>query len=281
MTIIAVNKMWSTDGGTVTTPKADATDKQYAITEGYQVTCTADTTFFEVQQATGVPQNGDQHSSGEAVFVTASNPTRISPIFWQVIIGYEGESPDPDAVEVEWSDVTSTEPIDRDYSGKAILTVNGEQVDGLTMEVPDQIAVITKKYRTIDLPSVAAYRNATNSDTFLGWPPGTARLIGFSARNRYKYNQPQEQWTVTARIQFRKGLAGATDAQAWYKRWRHEGFYVKSGSIVVRALDDNGQETVKPVLLKSDGTQETDPAAALFYYTQVYGSLPYSGLGLL
>jgi len=281
MTIVAVSQMWSQNGGTVTTPKADATDQQYAITEAYQVVCTVDTTFFEVKEATGVPQNGDQHSSGRAIFVTTVNPVQLSPILWQVTVGYEGESPDPDSVEIEWSDVTSTEAIDRDYNGDAILTFNGEQVDGLTMEISDQVAVITKKFLTIDLPSIAAYRHATNSDTFLGWPPGTARLVGFSARNRYKYSQPQEQWTVTARLHFRKGLAGATDAQAWYKRWRHEGFYVKSGSIIVRALDDNSQETVKPVLLKADGTRETDPAAALFYYTQVYGSLPYSGLGLV
>jgi hypothetical protein len=42
-----------------------------------------------------------------------------------------------------------------------------------------------------------------------------------------------------------------------------------------------GQEVTKPVLLKADGTVETDPAAAVFNHTQVYDSLPYSGLGLL
>ena len=86
---------------------------------------------------------------------------------------------------------------------------------------------------------------------------------------------------MTARIQFRAGLAGATNAQAWYKRWRHEGYYIKDGSLIRRATDSQQQEVAKPVLLKADGTEETNPDNALYKYTQVYGSLPYSGLGLV
>lgn len=283
MSVVDVTQMWSQNGGTITSPKADATDLTYSLTEAYLIAVTNGTTRAEVEAASGVPLNGEQYSDGRAAFVTTRNYTQLSPILWQAVIGYEGESADPDSVEVEWSDVTTTEPIDRDYNGDAIVTENGEQVDGLTMEISDQIAVITKKFLTIDLYAVGLYRHATNSDTFLGWPPGTARLVGFSAKNRFKYGQAQEQWTVQARFQFRRGLAGATDAQAWYKRWRHEGFYVRSApaGAIFRARDSNGLETTKPVLLDADGVQETDPAAALFVYTQVYGSLAYSGLGLI
>lgn len=283
MSVVDVTQMWSQNGGTITSPKADATDLTYSLTEAYLIAVTNGTTRAEVEAASGVPLNGEQYSDGRAAFVTTRNYTQLSPILWQAVIGYEGESADPDSVEVEWSDVTTTEPIDRDYNGDAIVTENGEQVDGLAMEISDQIAVITKKFLTIDLYAVGLYRHATNSDTFLGWPPGTARLVGFSAKNRFKYGQAQEQWTVQARFQFRRGLAGATDAQAWYKRWRHEGFYVRSApaGAIFRARDSNGLETTKPVLLDADGVQETDPAAALFVYTQVYGSLAYSGLGLI
>jgi hypothetical protein len=51
--------------------------------------------------------------------------------------------------------------------------------------------------------------------------------------------------------------------------------------VIMRAVDEMGQEVSKPVLLKLDGTQETNPNAAAFIHTQVYGSLPYSGLGLI
>lgn len=193
MSIVSVSQMWSQNGGSFTNPKADGLDIQYRLTEAWLVVCTVGTTISEILTASGLPQNGQAHSVITNAFATSVDPAQISPICWQVNIGYEGETADPETTEIEWSDVTSTEPIDRDYDGNAILTANGEQVDGLTMEISDQVAVITKKFLTIDLPSVALYRHATNSDTFLGWPPGTARLIGFSARNKYKYGQAQEQ----------------------------------------------------------------------------------------
>jgi hypothetical protein len=149
------------------------------------------------------------------------------------------------------------------------------------MDVADQVVVITRKFTSINTAGIALYRRATNSDEFLGWPPGTARLVGFSAKNRFVYGGIQEEWTVTARIQFREPFAGTTPAQTWYKRWRHEGLYVRHNGLIVRAIDDNYQEVTKPVLLKIDGTQETNPDNAYFAHTQVYGSLPYSALGLI
>jgi hypothetical protein len=86
---------------------------------------------------------------------------------------------------------------------------------------------------------------------------------------------------VTARIQFREPHANTTAAQAWYKRWRHEGLLVKKDGAKGRALDDFKQEITKPVLLKLNGEEETNPDNAVFIHTQVYGSLPYAALGLV
>lgn len=283
MTVVSVEEMWSQRGGTVTNPSKDGLDLTFSFTRAFSVVTTIGTLEDDVLSSTDLPANGEQHDTSVAAFVSSRQATQLSPILWQVVVGYDGESPDPESVEVEWTDASSTEPIDRDYNGEAIVTANNEQVDGLTMEIADQVAIITKKFVTINTYAMSAYRHATNSDTFLGWPPGTCRLVGISAKNKFKYNQAQEQWTATFRFQFRAGLAGATDAQAWYKRWRHEGFYVRDtiGGAVYRARDSNGLETSKPVLLDANGLIETDPAAAIFIYTQVYGSLPYSGLGIL
>lgn len=283
MSVTEVTKMWSKDGGSSTSKKLDPNDRKWSFTEGYQVTCTPDTDTPTVMSAQnfGLPGHGDQHPSGIAAYVESLVPTRISPILYQVMVGYEGEALNPATVDVEWSDITTTEPIDRDWNGDAIVTANGEPVDGLSMDISDQICVIRRKFMTINTAAIAQYRRATNSDTFLGWPPGTARLVGFSAKNAFIYGAAQEQWDVTARIQFREPFANTLPAEAWYKRWRHEGLYILDGSTVRRATDDTGQDVAKPVLLKEDGTQETDPANAYFFHTQVYGSLPYSGLGLV
>jgi hypothetical protein len=280
MTVVNVTKMWSKNGGSLSSARLSAIDQIWSNTEGYQVLTTIGTQEDAVVAAVGIPRIGDQHSTGIESYCESVDPQQVSPIFWMVTVSYRGV-PNDDAVEVEWTDTTTTEPIDRDITGRAIMTVNLEPVDGLSMDVADQIVVIRRKFLTINTAGIAAYRRSTNSDTYLGWAPGTARLVGFSAKNRFAYNGIQELWDVTARIQFREPYANTTPAEAWYKRWRHEGLYIKDGSIIRRATDGQGQEVVKPVLLKLDGTQETDPDAAYFFHSQVYGSLPYSALGLI
>lgn len=280
MSIIAVTQMWSRRGGSGTSLKYDNFPTVWSHTASYQVVADIGENEETVGGAAGIPDYGDQHPTGVDSYVSSKQAQQVSPILWIVTVGYDGKAFDAN-VDISWSDASSTEPIDRDFYGRAILTANGEPVDGLSMEIADPVVTIKRGFFSIDTFSVGAYRHATNSDTFLGWPPGTARLVGYTANNQFKFGAPLEQWEVTARIQFRYPLAGATAEQAWYKRWRHEGLYVRHGSVVRRALDNLGQETTKPVLLKADGTQETDPDSALFIYTQVYGSLPYSGLGLI
>tara|TARA_R110000822_G_scaffold17178_3_gene57945 strand:+ start:631 stop:1479 length:849 start_codon:yes stop_codon:yes gene_type:complete len=282
MSVVNVTKMWSKNGGSLSSRLLSSIDQVWSNTEGYQVLTTAGTQEDAVVAASGIPRIGDQHSTGINSYCEKVDPQQISPIFWTVTVSYRGIVNDS-SVEVEWSDSTSTEPIDRDINGYAIVTANGEPVDGLSMDISDQVVVIRRKFASINTASIGAYRRSTNSDTYLGWAPGTARLIGFSAKNKFAYGGLAEAWDVTARIQFREAYANTTPAQAWYKRWRHEGLWLKNpnGGLPIRAIDGQSQPVSKPVLLKLDGTQETNPNAAYFFHTQVYGSLPYSALGLI
>ena len=284
MSVVDVTKMWSKDGGQISSEKADPFDRQFSFTEGYQVLTDADhETNYVVENSVplGLPFIGYIHPSNVNAFVKRINPQRLGPRFWVIDVAYEGIENNDAAVDVEWSDVSTTEPIDRDWNGRAIVTANGEQVEGLSVEVADQVVVIRRKFHSINTYAIRAYRRATNSDSFLGWAPGTARLVGFSAKNQFKFGAAQELWDVTARIQFREPFAGTTAAQAWYKRWRHEGLLIKDGGIIRRATDTMMQEKTKPVLLKMNGQEETNPDNAVFIHTQVYGSLPYSALGLI
>jgi len=280
-----VTQMWSRRGGSFTSEKFDTFANNWTLQEAYQVVHTVDTDQKTIVEAAGIPAYGATHPAVAGSYVEKKDVEVVSPIMSIVSVGYLGMSFDAGDVEVEWSDAATSEPIDRDINGRAILTVAQEQVEGLTVEIADQVVVIRRRFVTINTNSIAAYRHAVNSDTFLGWPPGTARLVGFQARSRFKYNAPLELWDVTARIQFRYPYMGATAAQAWYKRWRHEGLLVLGTANDIstrqRARDGLGQEVSRPILLKEDGTQETNPDNAKFYYTQVYNSLPYSGLGLL
>lgn len=280
MSVLDVTQMWSKTGGSLSSAKLTSLDQVWANTEGYQVLTTIGTGEDAVVAAVGIPRIGDQHWTQVDSYCEKIEPQQVSPIFWMVTVSYRG-IPDDAAIDVEWTDSITTEPIDRDINGRAILTANFEPVDGLSMEIADQVVVIRRRFQTINTAGIATYRRATNSDTFLGWPPGTARLVGFSAKNSFLYGSPNERWDVTARIQFREPYANTLPYQAWYKRWRHEGLYIQKLGEIVRATDDQGQEMTKPVLLTAAGTQETNPDNAYFVHTQVYGSLPYSALGLI
>lgn len=285
MSVVSATKMWSKAGGSVSSEKFDPFDVQWAFTDGYDILTSVPMTdgALVVNSAIplGLPNIGDQHESNVNAFVNRITPSRISPILWRAIVAYEGISNDQAAVDVEWTDVTTTEEIDRDWNGRAIVTANNEQVDGLSMDLSDQVVVIKRKFFTINTYAIRLYRRATNSDTFLGWPPGTARLVGFSAKNQFKYGAAQELWDVTARVQFREPFNGTTAAQAWYKRWRHQGLLINDGGTIRKATDGLGQEVTKPVLLRVNGEQETNPDNAYFVHSQVYGTLPYSALGLV
>jgi hypothetical protein len=293
MAAISVTQMWSKEGGSGESEKYDSFASKFSHTEGYQVEAEPGDSPEDVLAADGIPAYGARHRSGADSFVKSKTAEPAGPIFWVVMVNYEGQRFDGN-VDVEWTDTTSSEPVDRDYSGRAIVTANNEQVEGLTYELSDSICVIRRKFFVFNAYTTNVYRHATNSDTFLGWPPGTARLVGYSAKNQFKFGMPLEQWDVTARIQFRVPYMGATPAQAWHKRWRHEGLLVRTEPPYVfgedavpveqwpisRARDANNQEVTKPVLLRQDGTQQINPDLAYFQYTQLYGSLPYAALGL-
>ncbi|HUS38332.1 MAG TPA: hypothetical protein VMX74_02725 [Pirellulales bacterium] len=285
MTVLAITEMWSKKGGSVTSAQFSPTDLTYQFTRGFQAVTTIGTQEDEILAHIDMPYFGQPHPNGSPAFVTSINLEQVSPIMWTGTVGYTGENGTfevpTDEVEVEWTDTATTEPVDRAYNGAAIVNVNGEPVDGLSIEVADQVVVITRKFATINTYGIRQYRRATNSDAFLGWPPGTARLTAYQAKNIFKFGAANEGWTVTARIQFREPFANTTAPQAWYARWRQEGYYVNDGGDIRRARDDAGNDVVRPVLLKADGTQETNPANAVFVHTQLYGSLPYSALGLI
>ena len=281
MSVTSVTQMWSRDAGDSSSPDADPNGFEFNFQTAYQVL--VDNPLDDqtvVLTAAGLPKIGDVFPGAADAYMVGAKATRINPVFWIVDINYKG-TPAIDAnVIVTWGDTSTTEPVDEDINGRAIVNVNNEPVDGLTMDIADQTCTIQRKFYFIDTFAIYQYRHATNSDTFLGWAPGTARLTGYSAKNRFKYGAAQELWDVTATFQFRYPYR-VTAAQAWYKRYRNEGMLVKKNGVLQRAVDELTQETTKPVLLKTNGEQEYDPASAVWLTSQVYGSLPFSSLGLL
>lgn len=278
-------KMWSRDESESSSP--DGIKRTVRYREAYTVTLAASDPIETAYSAVGLPLVGSIYPNSSSIYCTSVKPRRTSPILATVDIEYvgeyapeaedtPGESPATNAPpEISWTDVKTDEPVDEDFDGNPIVTANDEPIMGVTTEVADQVVTIKKNYLAIDLYAISEYRRSVNSDYFLGWPPGTARLIAFSARKVTSY------WEVTAQIQFRRPYRTTPD-KAWYKRVRHEGFYVKDSSgRIVRAVDDNKEPVTRPVLLAEDGTREENSENAHWLEFKVFGELPYNALGLV
>lgn len=284
MAIIGVQRMWSKHDCQVQASRV-------TITEAYQVAHDINTNWSSIYNAidpaTGVkvPIIGDKYNrnglSLPMVSAKTSSLTQVSVIMSIVTISWEGtdDTVEPtQGVKISWTDTETDEEVSEDFTGKPICTVNGEPIEGVTMKKCDQIVTIERRFEDFNAYSINAYRHSVNSDTFMGYPPGMARLTNYSAT----FNAPF--WDVAASIQFRYPFR-TTPAKAWYKRVCNQGYYIKSGSEIKRATDDllggPGEPVVKPVLLKTTGAHEPVTANATWLEFQVYGSLPYNALGLI
>lgn len=292
MSIVDVKKMWSKDSGTVRTE--DGRTWTARFTEGWSILHSADATMLEICSAAGLPAAGQPYPGTDFVLAKSWSPSRVGPIYSVGVIEYEGEVGGPGGSgapgsspitsigpKITWSDTETDEPIDQDFDGNPILNVNGEPIEGLTTKLPDQTVTIQRNFLAIDTYAIRRYRRSVNSDTFLGWPPGTVHLTGYSALNVYS-SGGQGYWDVTANFTFREPYNTTAD-HAWYKRVRHEGYTIRetAGADPIPAPDGHKGTTRIKVLLKNDGTRETNPANAVWLEFKQYEPLPYNSLGLL
>lgn len=268
----------------------DGKARIYSRERAFTVTLAADDPLEETYNAAGLPLVFDLFPGSSHVVCRNLDVQRVSPIMALVVAQYRGEigqdglesSPIDNPVIVTWRNVTTDEPIDEDWDGNPIVTANNEPIDGLTERVPDQQATIERNFLGVDIYAVSAYLRSSNSDTFLGWPPGTCRMMEYSATRIYNTTDPGF-WKVSATFQFRIPYRTTAD-KAWYKRVRHEGFLVRdaAGEEPHHAWDKKTKTTAsRPVLLKEDGTLEENPENAHWLEFKTLDSLPYNALGLV
>ena len=283
MPVLSVEKSWSRTGSSY--GSQDGYTYTATFSEGYQVVHTYDTTEEEILFATGIPRVGDLYPNTFAICKKVGNVSKVGQLMSIVPVEYDGQvgptgiadNPLNHRPKYSWTDATTNEPIDQDVNGQPIVTVNGEPIEGLTMEVADQVLTVQRNFALFSPWLTHQYRHSVSSDVFATFPAGTARMIAFSADSQdaatFSY------WSVTAKIQFRYPY-NTTPDKAWHSRARHEGFYEKIGTRIVKAAV-NGEPVVKPVLLKADGTRETVAANAIWLYFPRYTPLPYNALGLV
>jgi hypothetical protein len=241
---------------------------------------------YTVRANSLIPRKNDPHPNNFNLRVTNVDVSRVSLLIYECAVTYDSpprpESSEEEtlpfewAAQVEWRAVSSDEAVDEDISGAAIVTAGTyEPIEGVTMPIADLAVSITKNMPTFNPLLISEYTNAVNSDTFLGFAAGLARVMDISARTAVKEDIPYIE--VNAVIQFRKPIR-TTAAKAWYVRTLNKGFYEVKGGRIVRARDDENEFVSAPILLDAAGARTT---TAHFLEFEVMESKPFSALGLL
>lgn len=289
MTIISVDKMWSR-----TSSDANYSDNfrrlDIGFEEAYQVLHDPNEPAVNIYQAPGIPAAGSSYPGFPFVVAETATIETVSPIFSIVGVKYRGEvgpggpaAPSPLLAppKIDWDDVETEEEVEEDWDGFAIRTVNGEQYKGFRRPIADQTVTVRRNFALFNPYVQARYRQSVNSDTFLGWPPGTARIVKFSASN--VIDKTLGYWEVTCTIQFRYPYKTTPD-KAWYKRVIHEGLWERVGSGAnarIRIAQVEGKDVTKPILLDANGYRLPDGALAVFLEFKIFDTLPFNALGLL
>ena len=295
-------KMWSRAGSS-----ADATDNfrklKAAFTEAYQVLHDPWSTEFDIYTAPGLPYVGQPYPGTDFVLAKRGGITKVGPILSIVTINYEGEvaplssngqpigSPINNTPLVDWGNVITSEEIDTDINGIPLCNVIGDLTKGLKKMIVDQVVTIERNFITWNTYLQSRYMSATNSDEFLGWPPGTGKVMDLSANN--VIGQTNGYWKARLKIQFRIPYR-TTPERAWWLRYVNEGYYEWFGQVQgpptqdgiypsnrVRIVDENKQPVNKPVLLDQNGKKLDNVFAAVWNERQIYESLPFNALGFI
>ena len=158
---------------------------------------------------------------------------------------------------IKFSSVSEEVPTDIDADGNAIINIGtNEPVEGVTRTSVDLLAVITKHFRPFDPAAIKTFAGAVNTDTFLGQPPGTVKVVSEITADPSEYNG-LTYYTVVFPAQIREPFATSAD-KAWYHRRVHKGFYELKNGEVIRARDGLQQYVTTPVLLDANGARLPD-----------------------
>ena len=248
-----------------------------------------------------VPADKSPHPYFHGLRCNNVSVQRRGALHFEVSVSYESppyKEPDENGQEqgplaqptqINYFSITSEEAIEDDRTGKPIVTKNGEPIEGLTRPISDLGIRLQKNFASFDPATFYLYSDCVNSDTFLGFPPGTLRIASIQADEQFYTDEEGNEivyFSIQVEIHARKPYQ-VPAAKSWYKRVRHEGYYVKeSGSTnrAVKAIDKEGMPVSKPVLLDEEGFQLPIPADALsltanYLLFEVFEQISFASMG--
>lgn len=237
-------------------------------------------------------QAGSFHPDNPLLICQDVRCNRIGPTYYEAEGDYaslpsasEGlqqlQHPDAPGWSIRFGNADSQEPVDTDYNGNVLRTYTNELIHGVTAEISDFTITFSKSRLAFNPFLLAVYKNAINTDSFIGLPPGVCRITQTGGGVSVTDNALTSEVSVT--VQVRIPPPWTTNAKAWYKRIRAEGYYVKDrDGNIGRPVDEYGEPKVVPTAHRTVagtglaiGTALTIDEPAQFYEFPVYPERPY------
>lgn len=229
---------------------------------------------------TGVPRIYEAHPYDPWLFVKSQNVLVVGPVHFRVILDYDCTldintqapiSPLLQPPEVSWSFAGSNVQIDTDVDGYPITNSAGESFDPpITKDHSDLVLRYSRNEPTFDKIVAADYKDAVNSDTFMGFGKSHVKCTIFEASQMRAATLMYYRVRYEFRIRYdevkTRDTAGdiQTRVFGWAKRVRDEGFREwtgmnEDGSPKYREItDENGQKISQPQLLDGSGFKLSD-----------------------
>jgi hypothetical protein len=233
-----------------------------------------------------------EHPDDPLMFLTSFRVRRLSPIYFELearytkdVTGSAGLPPTERPVKVTMppsvSFITTEEPVDVDADGNPLRNVNGEGYDPpCTQEFNDLILTFEKNVASVDYLAYRAVKGSVSSDEFFGFEAGVSRCLDISAMPAQEGDVIFfKQKTVIA---FREPLADTPVEKTWWRRNISEGYYEKIDGRIVRALDEDGDEMTRPVLLdNTTGVRIADPTLSQWKYSKKFREVDFADYGII
>lgn len=231
---------------------------------------------------TTVPAMWASHPYDTWLFVKSKDVNPKGPFLFEVSVKYsciiDGESPTyaplsplMEPPEISFSSAGTNDAIDTDAEGLPLLNSAGESYDPpMTIDHSDTVLRITRSEETYDDAVAAAYRDAVNSDVFLGFPAGHVKCTAFTADQMRAASQIYYRVKYEFRIRYSEVKTRDTNGDVqtqvfgWIKRVRDEGFRELTGENAdgspkyKEITDENGTKISQPHLLDGSGSKLSD-----------------------
>jgi hypothetical protein len=240
-----------------------------------------------------VPREKTAHPLFTGLRCTGVSVDRRGPLHFEVSADYASspykesqqgpQSPLNQPTQVNYFTVTSQDAIDEDRDGKPIVTACGEPFAGVTKSISDLGIRLQKNFATFDPASFYTFIDCVNSDTFIGFPPGTLRIVNISSDEQFFTDENGNSlpfWSVQVEIHARKPYRTTTQ-RAWWLRVRHEGFMVRpaGGGEPVRGVDGNKADAVQPIQLDEQGYKLANQEDATWREFALYDDVQFAAMG--